>query len=566
MTPQPAASPSTFQNLSHIHVGTETCPSCDQPIPPERLKEISGKIAARDRDQAKAIAARLEQQHAADKAQAEAQALAALELERKQSASREAAARQEAKAAAEAEANVKFQDAEKTRQEVQAALQKQLADTDAARIAAEAAAKSLQAASERASQENDKALAKVKADAAAREALIQTQAQQSAEAAMSEKFNALEAARAESEAALQTKILEAATTKAEAEKQAAALQEQVSASQKAKDAEIALLKQNAAAEAVRIRAEVLATTEATLRDQISASEKAAAEATAKAQEAEAKLTTLAVQQETLVIEKLNEQRETLEKAKDDAINLEKAKAFDENQKLSTKVNELQRALDKKTNDELGEGAEVDLFEALKAEFPDDRITRIGKGVQGADVLHVVMLNGKECGTIIYDSKNHGRFLSEHVTKLRTDQLAAKAEHAILSTRKFPQKTSQLHLEGGVLLANPARVTTLVTLLRQHMIQTHTLRMSGAERDSKTAALYDFITSDRYMQFLARVDANTEALLELQVKEKKFHDSAWKKEGELLKQIQKTQADLSNEISLIIGTAADAELEFEEASL
>src|SRR4029077_2145216 len=119
-------------------------------------------------------------------------------------------------------------------------------------------------------------------------------------------------------------------------------------------------------------------------------------------------------------------------------------AFDETQKLSNKVAELQRALEKKTADELGEGAEVDLFEALKDEFRDDRIERIAKGTPGADVRHVVIYNGRECGIIVYDSKNHGRHRSDHVTKLRADQLAAKADHAILSTRAFPAKTGQLH--------------------------------------------------------------------------------------------------------------------------
>ena len=60
---------------------------------------------------------------------------------------------------------------------------------------------------------------------------------------------------------------------------------------------------------------------------------------------------------------MNEQREILEKAKEDAVNAEKAKAFEENQKLSTKVADLQRALEKKTAEELGEGAEINLLEA-----------------------------------------------------------------------------------------------------------------------------------------------------------------------------------------------------------
>jgi hypothetical protein len=47
-----------------------------------------------------------------------------------------------------------------------------------------------------------------------------------------------------------------------------------------------------------------------------------------------------------------------------------------------------------------------------------------------------MFAGKECGSILYDSKNHNQFRNEHVSKLKADHLAAKAEHAILSTYKF----------------------------------------------------------------------------------------------------------------------------------
>src|SRR4029077_1196872 len=115
---------------------------------------------------------------------------------------------------------------------------------------------------------------------------------------------------------------------------------------------------------------------------------------------------------------LKAQREVMEKAAEDAVNAEKSRAFEENQKLTNKVNDLQRALENKTAEELGEGAEVDLFESLKREFPEDDIRRVPKGSSGADIIHVVMLCGKKCGTIIYDSKDHDQFRSEHVTKLR----------------------------------------------------------------------------------------------------------------------------------------------------
>src|SRR5258708_7929734 len=80
---------------SHLHIEVETCPSCGQEIPLEKLEEISGKIALREREQALAITTKLQQQYEIEKAQADAKANADLDLERRQSAAREAGVREE---------------------------------------------------------------------------------------------------------------------------------------------------------------------------------------------------------------------------------------------------------------------------------------------------------------------------------------------------------------------------------------------------------------------------------------------------------------------------------------
>ncbi len=209
---------------------------------------------------------------------------------------------------------------------------------------------------------------------------------------------------------------------------------------KAKEAEVAKVKEYVAAKAIRIRQEAAETAEGLKRDKIADMDEAVADAKAKVAEAESKLAKLSEQYELPLTERLGSLREIMEKAKDNAVNAEKAKAFDENLKLINKVDALQRDLEKKTNEELGEVAEIELFEALKEEFPDDRIERVAKGDPGADILHAVMHNGRECGTIIYDSKNRKMFRNEHVTKLLENQLAAKAEYAILSTHMFPRGT------------------------------------------------------------------------------------------------------------------------------
>jgi hypothetical protein len=559
MIPQQSITPPYRGSLKpHLHTGGDICPFCEQEIPPEKLEEISGKIAMRENERERAIRTTLDQQYAIDRAQAEVKANAALELERQQSAAREELAREEARKAAEAIANEKLAAAERGRQALQATLQEQAAHAEAAKTTAESAHATLLAQLQTSQQESAAALAAAKAEATAREKEIRTEAAQAAEKAVAEKLAAHEAERLAAEAELMRKIAAADETRIAAEQNGASLKLQLNALAKAKESELAQLKEAAAAEAVRIKQEAADTAQAGVLQQLSDKDTAIAAAQTKATEAEGKITLLAVQHELALQQSLGSQREILEKAKDEAVSAEKAKAFEENQKLSNKVGELQRALDKKSNEELGEGAEVELFEALKKEFPDDNIVRVGKGDAGADIIHVVMHNRKECGTIVYDSKNHLAFRNDHVTKLRSDQLAQKAEHAILSLRKFPAGKSQFCTQDGVLLANPARVVSVVILLRQHLVQVHTLRISAGERESKTVALYDFITSDRFSQHLARVDGHAEELLKQQVTEKKQHDAMWKKNGELVRSIQKANADLSIEVSTIIGTAAEPE--------
>lgn len=542
----------------HLHADSDTCPFCDQEIPPEKLEEISGKIAMRESERERAIRITLDQQYTIDKTQAEAKANAALELERQQSVAREELAREEARKAAEAIANEKLAAAECDRQALQATLQEQAVKAETATAAAVKAHTDLLAQFQTSQRENAAALAAAKTDAEAREKQIRLDAAQAAEKTVAERLAAQETARQAAEADLLAKIAAADATRIAAEQNGAALKLQLDALAKAKESEVAQLKEAATTEAARIRKEATDAAEAAVIKQLADKDGAIVGEKAKAAEAEGKLLLQATQHELTLQQSLGSQREVLEKAKDEAISAEKAKAFEETQKLSNKVGELQRALDKKSNEELGEGAEVDLFEALKREFPDDDIVRVAKGMAGADIIHVVMHNRKACGTIVYDSKNHLQFRTDHVTKLRSDQVAQKAEHAILSLRKFPAGKSQFCHQDGVLLVNPARVVSVVILLRQQLAQVHGLRISAAERESKTVALYDFITSDRFSQHLARVDRTADELLEQQVKEKRQHDAMWKRNGELVRSIQKASADLSHEVSTIIGTAAGPE--------
>lgn len=251
---------------------------------------------------------------------------------------------------------------------------------------------------------------------------------------------------------------------------------------------------------------------------------------------------------------IRETREALAIDKDKAVLETEARTFAERQKLQATVQNLTRQLETLTAHQRGEGAEIDLFEVLKGTFEGDRLRRVKPGIAGADIVHEVIRNGKVCGKIIYDCKNRNDYKTSYATKLRSDQMAEKAEFAILSSNHFPGKASQIHLHEGVIVACPARVVTLAQLLRRHVLQLHELRVSALQREAKTEKLYKFITSEHCRQLLDNVEKLVDDLMGLDVNEQSAHKALWEKRGRMLTSVLKAHGDFCSALDQIIGTA------------
>lgn len=519
--------------IHHLHPVDDVCPVCEQAIPHDRADEVAERLQARDQTQSANITARLQEKFDTEKAEA-------LERARLEADQKITEAREQARLAAELHSKARVDAAEAARVAAQDALQAKTVEAATEKANADAAKVALQGQLEQVQRESAAAIEKVKADAAAQEDAIRS-----------------EAARIATEAAA-SRLAEVEAQKVTAENAGEALKAELAQARLTSEQALADVQAKAAAREVEVRAEVSAAAEAAAQLQIGAAEQAKVDAEAKAAAAEATAKSLQESHEAQLNERLQEQREALEADKTAAVNAEKSATFEDRQKLANKVEELQRALEKKTAEELGEGAEINLFEALKAEFDGDRIVRVTKGQQGADIMHTVIHNGQECGTIIYDSKNHNAWRNDFVTKLRSDQLSAQADHAVLSSSKFPAGARQLHIQDGVVIACPALVVALIQLVRAHLVQSHTLRMSNAERTQKTAALYSFITSQQCADSFARLDELAESLLDIQTKEVKAHENVWKQQGLAIRAAMKVQAELRNQIDCIIGTASAPE--------
>jgi hypothetical protein len=267
----------------------------------------------------------------------------------------------------------------------------------------------------------------------------------------------------------------------------------------------------------------------------------------------AEIKTLKANQEAVIAARLKTQREASEKKLAEAVNAERTKAYDERMLLDARLQGLQRRLQRKTSNELGDEGELDLFQELKREFPNDEIERVKKGKEGGDIIHqIIGPMGQTCGKIIYDVKNTSRFMSKYLTKLRADQLREEADHAVLCTQAFPAGSQQLAVVNGVVIAHPARAMAVANLLRRQIVQVHALRLDKQGREQKAQALYAFMISPRAAELWDEIAKATEGFRALDLSEKTAHEKTWGRRADLIRAVQGVHDEFSAAMDRIIG--------------
>ena len=255
--------------------------------------------------------------------------------------------------------------------------------------------------------------------------------------------------------------------------------------------------------------------------------------------------------ETSAKKELGNQRAALEKDKAMAILKQQSEFKRERESFQKKLKLMEHQLQNKTANELGDGGEIDVSEALKEAFPGDRVTRIKKGQPGADILHEVLHKGQVCGRIIIDSKVRQGWQNAFMTKLRQDQVEAGAEQAILATSVFPSGEREMYTESDVIIINPARVVHIAHILRQAMITMHVRGLSMKERAGKMNKLYRLITSEPYKRKFSEAGKITEEILDLDVQEKKAHDNVWRKRGAFATRINNVLREIETDVDGVI---------------
>jgi hypothetical protein len=217
---------------------------------------------------------------------------------------------------------------------------------------------------------------------------------------------------------------------------------------------------------------------------------------------------LATRENELKLEKLQADREK-----------EKIRYEAELATVQGKLEDLSRKLEKQSGEQLGSEAELDLFTELKQVFPQDRIEKIGKGVKGADIVHVVMDGTKVAGRIVYESKNTSAWQNGYVAQAKKYQTQYETPHVMIVTRVFPSKHKGLCNVRDIPAVERRMAVALAMVIREGVIEIAKLRVSGKFRDEKSQELFEYIVGDKFCTRFREMAEGIASLREQQQKER-----------------------------------------------
>lgn len=200
----------------------------------------------------------------------------------------------------------------------------------------------------------------------------------------------------------------------------------------------------------------------------------------------------------------------------------------------------------------GEAQEICIEERLKKMFPEDEILEVKKGVRGGDCIHNVLIDGKKCATIYYESKRTKAFQNSWIEKLKDDMKRERANVGVLITETMPAGTRDFVLIDGIFVCSYSESKYLCGVIRELVLRAYSIYASNKNRNDKMELLYDYLTGDEFRMNIETV-FNKLADMKLQIiKEKEISFKQWKKREEQIQTMLSSVAGVCLSVKQITG--------------
>ncbi len=256
-----------------------------------------------------------------------------------------------------------------------------------------------------------------------------------------------------------------------------------------------------------------------------------------------------------MLEKQSEIEEKARAKERENFELEKVKLLkqiEDNKKLAE---EMKRKAEQGSMQLQGEVQELALESLLATSYPFDDITEVGKGTRGADCVQTVRNKLQQvCGSIVYESKRTKAFAGDWIGKLKQDMVTAKADIAVIVTETMPSDMDRFGEKNGVWICGFHEVKSLSFVLRKMLIKTHSVKSSEENKGDKMELLYNYLTSNEFVQNIQRIVENYDGMINQLNSEKKAMHKIWAQREKSIWVVQENISSLFGSIKGIAGNA------------
>jgi hypothetical protein len=223
------------------------------------------------------------------------------------------------------------------------------------------------------------------------------------------------------------------------------------------------------------------------------------------------------------------------------------------QSMKTEIENLKRKSEQGSQQIQGDAQEQEIAEILTSKFSRDIIRRVKKGEFGGDCLQQVYNGqGKLCGTILWESKRTQNWSPAWLSKLKSDQHAAKADVAVIVSQVLPNGVEVFEQMGDVWVAGLDCVVLVAGSLRHLLIEVAATKRSTEGHQDKAALIYKYVTSVGFRQ---RVKEMTEAFTTMQAdlrSEQKAIKKQWAKRETQLDRMMDATTGMYGDLQGIAG--------------
>lgn len=238
-----------------------------------------------------------------------------------------------------------------------------------------------------------------------------------------------------------------------------------------------------------------------------------------------------------------------QKARTEKVSKMAEKHRKERDKAMERVKELEEMGKRGTTPQIeGFNFEQDFAQQLRQKFPKDEIKLTGhKG----DIIHIVRVQDKKSGIIIYECKKTKEFENKFIEQIRRDRVRAIADYGVLVTWATKERKQNFWIEKDIIVIHPLGALDVAILLRETLIQIYALKLSKTEIETKSKAVLEFIQSEEFKIRIENSIVKSKEVYESLKKEITTHFNVWNKRKKIYESIYANTNVIQNTVRYLL---------------